>query len=801
MGQDSVSESSGQGAVSTQGGAYIAGDVSAYGDFVSRDKIINQGELIIQQALSAVDEAQKAHALEEEMLAQGVNRYVQHLVAIITKESSRPKGGPYRGLVAYDLNDAEIFFGRDSAIQSLGIHLQRHKLTVIQSESGAGKSSLLKAGVAPRLFTSGHLPLIVRPYDLSPGIKIKQVFLSNLSNTPELAKTSLHDFLKRVTGILGDERGLFIILDQFEEFFTRLEDMKAREAFVNDLANCLEDVTLQVRWVLSLRSEFFGDLAGFRPRISNPFENDFRLNRLSVDEARQAIVDPALGYGIQYEAELVDRLLGDLAGSDNGIAPPQLQLVCLALYLAYLDVRQEDPTTPEVITQGIYESNGETRGILRNHLNRVLVRSFSEQNQRVWAREILVSLISSDKRRIRLPHSGLVRQLLPGADEEKDLESILPVLVDNRLINVEMDEEEPEAIYELAHDYLIGEIEVDPQTQARKLAEEILQQEVSILRQDRTQKHVIAERRLELVERYLPRGGLTEEEEYLLKHSRARIVQAEQSELQRVERELRTQKNLTWRTRLLLAIVSAVAVVLAAQPVWAIISRYRATNSVPMVEVGELGVAFESYEVTNQRYAWCVDYGDCNSPNDFVTVRENWERDRLKPVSRIAAADALNFCRWIEKTLPTAEEWLYVAPPVEQWAQLPEETALIPRDGAPVELEEVGRRTVPQFQNSTGDAGIYDLVGSVSEWTRTVITNDNNDTNVCEDVSEFKGDRSVVGLGDDWTTPREFVGKYGGADVSRSQYLSSNRFEGLGFRCVSVPQAVTQRRPCPSMEQ
>ncbi len=568
-------EHTGSGHTVTAGGSRIAGDVHAghdfvgrdkvvYGDEIGRDKIVNQGQLIIQQTLSAIDEAEKARALESARLAQGVGDYVKRLLAVTTQEIDACAGGPYRGLVAYGLGDAEIFFGREHAIEVLGGYLQRSKLTVIQSESGAGKTSLLQAGVAPRLLTGGHLPLILRPYTQSPTISITQAFLPNVQQISTLAKAPLRAFLSQVTAVLGQDTILFIILDQFEEFFTLLPEAESREAFVNDLAECLEDPTLNVRWVLALRSDFFGDLAGFRPRIRNPFENDFRLNRLTSQDARAIIVKPAQHCGIECEQSLVDALLEDLTQPDGRIAPPQVQLVCLALHNAYQDRKAADPSLSPILTLNLYREEGAARGILRGHLNRVLRRALPKAEQRDLAHQLLISLISSDQRRVRRTRSELARQFAAGTVLARNIDEVLDELVANRLVNVEQEEAQQEATYELAHDYLLDEIRIAPEVLAQKAAQELLDQEVEAHQRFGT---LLNTDKFEIINSQRAHLTLDEAADELLQQSEHAIRAVEH------EREAARRRQLS-RTRVALA-ASLIALLLATAVGWQLYDQYR----------------------------------------------------------------------------------------------------------------------------------------------------------------------------------------------------------------------------------
>ncbi|MGH2523545.1 MAG: hypothetical protein ACRDH2_13660, partial [Anaerolineales bacterium] len=299
-------------------------------EFVGRDKIVNNIQHIYERALTAAEAAANDKSIEAGHLAQGVSAFTQRLQTRLREEDG-PRAGssPYKGLLAYRLADAELFFGRSHAIRELLEHLERGPFTVLHAESGAGKTSLLQAGLFPRLIVAGHLPVYLRPYNVEPSLALKRAFLADLGLTPLLATAPLNDFLRQVGGVLGPQTRLFVCLDQFEEFFTQLEE-PARAEFVRELAECLDDEGLNARWIISMRAEFLSRLGNFRPRVRNPFENDYLLNRLTRAEASEAVLEPAARRGLSFEAGLVDRILDDLGKGE--VQPPQIQLVCSALH-------------------------------------------------------------------------------------------------------------------------------------------------------------------------------------------------------------------------------------------------------------------------------------------------------------------------------------------------------------------------------------------------------------------------------------------------------------------------------------
>jgi WD40 repeat protein len=552
-------------------------DLSISGDVVGRDKIVNNIRQIYERALSAVEEAEQEKSSEAKILAQGVSVFAERLQARASETEAEGSGGPYKGLLEYRLSDAEIFFGRSQAIAELLENLENGPLTILHAESGAGKTSLLQAGIAPRLIAAGHLPVYLRPYNVEPSLALKRAFISDPSQTPILATAPLRDFLRQVVGLLnhstdrpstkprapstaargpstaprlkarGSAQGasrsappagettLYIFLDQFEEFFTQVEE-PARVEFIRELAECLDDESLRVHWVLALRTEYFGNLANFRPRIRNPFENDYRLNRLTRAEAEEVVAQPAAERGLSYEAGLIDTLLDDLGKKE--VAPPQVQLVCSALY----DELKPGETT---ITRALYEAEGRAAGILRGHLERVLSRDLPTA-ERTAARRLLESLISSEQQRLVRTHTELVADLSARGVTPQTLDTIINQLIDSRLIRAQESQGSGELTYELAHDYLLGEIKLDPETQARKAAQELLEQEVRAYRRFKT---LLTPERLAVIQPYRADLRFTPEAEALFTESQATIQK---------ERAARER-----RRNLLLAAAISVAILMA----------------------------------------------------------------------------------------------------------------------------------------------------------------------------------------------------------------------------------------------
>jgi WD40 repeat protein len=511
----------------TNVGVQVAGSAAIGGDVVGRDKIINNIQNIHQRALTAAEEALKDQEIESQILAQGISQFVQRLQerASDTGDGTTDKGNPYKGLLEYRLSDADIFFGRQEAIAEVMERLGNGPLTILHAESGAGKTSLMQAGISPRLIGEGHLPIYLRPYNNYPGLILKRALISDPGQTPFLASAPLRDFLRQVSNIVGSQSTLYIFLDQFEEFFTHFV-VEGREDFARELAECMEDESLNVRWLLALRTEYFGNLANLRPHVKNPFANDARLDRLTRVEAKEVVAAPAGRRGVTFEDGLVDQLLDDLGKND--FAPPQIQLVCSALF-------DELKSGQTVITKSFYDELEGAAGILREHLDRVLSRDVLPE-ARVAARRLLQALISSEQRRLIRTRGDLVTELGARGVSSEMLDGILSQLIDSRLLRVhEATRDVPDISYELAHDYLLEEIRLNPEMQARKAAQELLEQEVRSFKKFKT---LLSDERLKVIDPYRHDLKYSPEAEELLRLSQ------EAAEQERADREAKHQKEI-----------------------------------------------------------------------------------------------------------------------------------------------------------------------------------------------------------------------------------------------------------------
>jgi HEAT repeat protein len=450
------------------------------GDFVRRDKIVHGDEVHGDKVVSSRSQLEEL----QDYLARAVAAFKAHIYQIIARPALVDR--PYKFLYPFEVEDERIFFGRERAVDALYQKLMADPLTVLHARSGAGKTSLLNAGLSPHLIREGRLPVYARAYE-DPALAIKRAIVPpSLGPWPELLpKLTLQEFLGLACQHLGQTLELVVLLDQFEEFFVFWPEREQRQPFIDQLADCYDDNQLRVRLVIGIRGDYFTHLATCQDRLPHIFHNEYYLGTMTREEAHTAITGPVakLSHPVDYEPELLGTLLDDLAR--GGMELPHLQIICARLYET---LAEGEPA----ITLARYKELGQAEGVLGGYLNDVLDK-LPGRGEAI-AKEVLKELVSSEATPRVLSDTALAARI---AGEPEELDGVLVRLVNARLL-IRREEATGETAYEMAHQYLIGEIRmwIDQADLKFKQVEELLMREVANWRVHRT---LIPEDRLELL--------------------------------------------------------------------------------------------------------------------------------------------------------------------------------------------------------------------------------------------------------------------------------------------------------------
>ncbi|MGO1049013.1 nSTAND1 domain-containing NTPase [Crossiella sp. CA198] len=230
---------------------------------------------------------------------------------------------PYPGLAAFQAEDADRFFGRADLVRKLLDLLTVRRFVAVVGASGSGKSSVLRAGVLPKagpalVITPGARPLEECAVALAARLRTPAGGLAaDLRDQPRNLGLALRQLLEREPA--GAE--FLLVVDQFEELFTLCADPAERSAFLAALrAATDDDITGRARVVIGVRSDFYTHCLQ-RPELAGILQDaQIVVGRLSTDELRAAIVEPAVRSGCTVETALVTRLVADASGRP-GVLP------------------------------------------------------------------------------------------------------------------------------------------------------------------------------------------------------------------------------------------------------------------------------------------------------------------------------------------------------------------------------------------------------------------------------------------------------------------------------------------------
>jgi hypothetical protein len=386
-----------------------------------------------------------------------------------------PPDVPYKGIVSYDESDAAFFFGREPECRLIVDNILASRFTLLYGASGVGKSSLLRAGVVPRLRELDHL----NSDDLGePGSAV--IMYSSWRDDPveglkaaveravadelrvpappaRLPGRSLEETIHLSTDRLGGD--LVIILDQFEDYFLYHGAEDGSGTLAVELPQAVGNRDLRVSFLVALREDTLALLDRFEGRIPGLFDNYLRVEHLDREAGREAIEGPLVEFNRRCAAAGIHRsasiepplveavldqirtgrvLLGGIGGGavdhrdgsisqDNAdrIETPYLQLVMTRLWteeVARAAARNgSDHGRSLVLRPDTLDDLGGAERIVRTHLDDT-ISALSPNDREIAAR----ALYRAYRGRPSLVHGarrGGARPCAPGSFRARDTSS------------------------------------------------------------------------------------------------------------------------------------------------------------------------------------------------------------------------------------------------------------------------------------------------------------------------------------------------------------------------------------------
>lgn len=356
---------------------------------------------------------------------------------------------PYKGLRAFDESDAADFHGRDELVATLLAAVADHRLVAVVGPSGSGKSSVIQAGLLPRLEIDrapGSTPsprIVMTPGDDPLGALADR--LGAIAQAPVdvgavLEEEGINGMADRV---LPDGDGeLLVVIDQFEELYTLVDGQQRREKFVGLIVDAVEAEDSRVRVMVTLRADFY-DRPLQEPRLGRLVRDGLvTVLRPDLDELIEMIATPAQAVGLRWEPGLPHRIARDVLDQPGGL--PLLQYALTEL----VERRGGD-----LLTAHDYSQIGGAAGALATRADVVFDRL--TPTQQTAARQVLLRLVQVDeesddtRRRVRR------KELESLGIDASDLDAILGSFVAERLLLADRDPVTRGPTVEVAHEALL----------------------------------------------------------------------------------------------------------------------------------------------------------------------------------------------------------------------------------------------------------------------------------------------------------------------------------------------------------
>ncbi len=373
-----------------------------------------------------------------------------------TEISGRPDHAPFKGLLAFDEEDEGDFFGRDGLVAEILRRVESDRLIAVVGPSGSGKSSVVTAGVLPRIrkgaVAGSDRWLIAR---MVPGghpfVELEAALLRSSLDAPDTLAAQLADgdsgILRAALRILPTpDSKLLLVIDQFEELFTLVDDSAVQRRFLSGLLSALDDARGRIAVILTLRADFYDRPLlhpEFGARIGPAVVN---VTPLSAAELEEAAVRPAENAGIRLEPALLGQIIADVV--DQPGALPMFQYTLTELYERRAD---------NVLRLADYTAMGGVRGAITNRAESIYTELDSEGQEA--ARQLflrLVALTGGDSwSRRRVPASEIISLDV----DVVSLQSAISAFGEKRLLSFDRHKATGDPTVEVGHEALLTEWE------------------------------------------------------------------------------------------------------------------------------------------------------------------------------------------------------------------------------------------------------------------------------------------------------------------------------------------------------
>jgi hypothetical protein len=300
---------------------------------------------------------------------------------------------PYPGLRPFEPREWAIFFGRESMVDELIDRLAQHRMVLIHGPSGSGKSSLVRAGVLPKLalqYRRHNVPWLTCAMRPSGGplwnLAVEFARFEDCSDDVErigaiasrfnARSATLASVAASLKGVKG--KSVCILVDQFEELF-RYEKHTSRdeaELFIHLVERAATGDSIEaagdgvdLHVILTIRSEFLGACARFAGFAETINRTQYLVPRMGDDALMRAVRRPAQLYGGAFDEALAERLVFSVRGREDEL--PLLQHGLMRMWEEA--VNRAGPRGPAV-DGDVVDRAGGLMELLSDHADTVMSR-------------------------------------------------------------------------------------------------------------------------------------------------------------------------------------------------------------------------------------------------------------------------------------------------------------------------------------------------------------------------------------------------------------------------------------------
>ncbi|MBD1875623.1 caspase family protein [Nodosilinea sp. FACHB-131] len=352
---------------------------------------------------------------------------------------------PFPGIAPFEAAHSEFFFGRDEITQTLVEQVQSSRLCVVTGASGIGKTSLLRAGLLPRLAKGeGTTAWTLRYLALGPSplASLADAFVDpgatglhraeQLHRAESFLQRGAEGFCQLIQALMGEqgpEARLVLVVDQIEALLMpgSISD-RDRRLVIDCLTAAVQNAHTPVHLVLGLRTHHLESLNEFPAFQALVAAHSLAVPAMTYNQLKATIIGPLEKVGLSYDANLVYTLLLDIVSAPADLA--LLQLILKELWLR----RESTPNLPKPphLTLAAYAKMGGIRHLLNQRANE-LYESLTVPEQAI-AQRIFLSLCDLGDGAMVARRPVCLPELITEAMPEPAVVAVLDKLMAARLV-------------------------------------------------------------------------------------------------------------------------------------------------------------------------------------------------------------------------------------------------------------------------------------------------------------------------------------------------------------------------------